>query len=132
MGVVEGCPKPAHAEAVSPSSMITCHVFQPGGLYMEREGLDKRPACKHAIVALSIWSRNGWYEQLVITGNVAASLSPVKCATCTGSLAPVTMGEKHRHSECSLLSRYIRDLEGVARGWKCRSLLLQPQIYHLC
>lgn len=105
MGVVEGCPKPAHAEGLSPSSMILCNVFQSDGLPREREGLDKRPACKHAIVALSVWSRNGWYEQLVIAGNVPASLSPVKCATCTDSLAPVSMGEKHR------LSGYIGDLE---------------------
>lgn len=96
MGVVEGCPKPAHAEALSPSSMI---VFQSGGLRRERKGLNKGPACKHAIVGLSIWSRNGWYEQLDIIGNVPASLSPVKCATFTDGLAPVTMGKKHRLSE---------------------------------
>ena len=99
MRVVEGCPKPAHVEALSPSSMIPCNVFLSDGLCREREGLDKRPACKHAIVALCLWSRNGWYEQLVIVGNVSASLSPVKCATCTDGLAPVTMGEKHRLSE---------------------------------
>lgn len=99
MGVVEGCSKPAHAEALSPSSVILCNVFQSGGLRRKREGLDKRPACKHAVAALSIWSRNGWYEQLVIIGNVPASLSPVKSATCTDGLAPVTAGEKHRLSE---------------------------------
>jgi len=99
MGVVEGCPKPAHAEDLSPSSMIPCNVFQSDGLCRKREGLDKRPASKHAIVALSIWSRNGWYEQLVITRDAPASLSPVKCATRTDSLASVTMGEKHRLSE---------------------------------
>lgn len=96
IGVVKGCPKLAHAEALSPSSMIPCNVFQSGGLHREREGLDKRPVYKHAIVAFSIWSRNGWYEQLVIVGNVPASLSPVKCATCTDCVAPVTMGDKHR------------------------------------
>lgn len=99
MGVVEGCPKPKRTEALSPRSMMPCNVFQSGGLHREREGLDKRLACKHAIVTFSIWSRNGWYEQVVIIGNVPASLSPDKCATCTDGLAPVTMGEKHRLSE---------------------------------
>lgn len=99
MAVVEGCPKLEHAEVLFPSSMMPCNVFQSGGLHREREGLDKSPACKHAIVALSIWRRNGWYEQLVIIGNVPAFLSPVKCATCTDGLDSVTMGEKHRLSE---------------------------------
>lgn len=99
MGAVGGCPKLAHAEALPPSSITLCNVYHSGGLHRERERLDKRPAFKHAIVALSFCSRNGWYEQLVIVGNVPASLSPVKSAACSNGLALVTMGEKCRLSE---------------------------------
>lgn len=99
MGVVEGCPQLAHAKALSPSSITLCDVHHSGGLRRETEGLDKRPAFKHAIVALFFWSRNGWYEQLVIVGNAPASPSPVKSATHPNGFALVTMGEKCRLSE---------------------------------
>lgn len=93
MGVVEGCPQLAHAKGLSASSIILCNVYHSAGLRREGEGLHKRPAFKHAIVALFFWSRNGWYEQLVIVGNVPASLSPVKSATHPDGSALVTMGE---------------------------------------
>lgn len=132
MGVVERCPKLAHTEAISPSSIILCSVYHSGGLRREREGLDKRPAFKHAIVVLFFWSRNGWYEQLVIVGNVPASPSPVKSATRPSGLALVTMGEKCRLSEWPGLSGYSTDSKGVARSWKWRTSLIQPPNYHLC
>lgn len=132
-GVGEGWPKPAHAEGLSPSSMILCRVFQPGGLHRAREmGTDKRPACKHAIGALSFRGRNGWYGQLAVTGNLPAPLSPVSCATCTGGLA-WHLWERSTGYRCLLGTR---DLEGVGskgvRRCKCRPLLTESQMYHFC
>lgn len=70
----------AHAESLSPSSMILCNVFQPGGLCRLREvGQNKRPAFKSAIRALSVWSRNGWYEQLAVMGADPTPLSLHLC-----------------------------------------------------
>lgn len=82
-----------------PSSIILSSVYHSGGLHREREGLDKRPAFKHAIVTLFFWGRNGWYEQLAIAGNVPDSPSPVKSAAQPSGLALVTTGEKCRLSE---------------------------------
>lgn len=114
-------------QAAQYSAMCTTQLAYAG-----KEWLDKRPAFKHAIVALFFWSRNGWYEQLVVVGNVPASLSPVKSTTHPKGLALVTTGEKCRLSEWLGLSGYSRDLKGVARSWKLRILLIRPPVYHLC